>query len=261
MRKIERRYQYQKSNKNTFITILLIGLLLGIWIGYYISYEPSQQVETKVITEYIERPLNDSYSSAQINLAAVDQDGNGVVTPLIVEIKPGNGKILTNIEKLLFWIDTQQSIQVAKQVAEDVTKLDVDKYDLIYTVKSEATLVGGPSAGASLTVATIAALQKKEIKSDIMMTGTINPDGTIGEVGGILEKAKIAKELGAKVFLVPEGQGTQTYLKPEENCVRRGGFIFCTTKYKEITVNIGKDVGISVIEIEDINDALKYFIF
>jgi len=256
-----RKYQYQKSNKNVFIAIFLIGILLGVWLGYYISYESFQPLEPQVVTKYVYEPSNVSYSYAEINLAAVDQSGNGIVTPLIVEVKPGDGKILTNIEKLLFWIDTQQSMQIAKQVAENVTKLDVDKYDLIYTIKSEATLVGGPSAGASLTVATIAALENKKIKNDIMMTGTINPDGTIGEVGGILEKAEIAKELGAKIFLVPKGQGTQTYLKPEENCIKRAGFIFCTTKYKEVTVNIGKDVGISVIEVEDINDALKYFIF
>jgi uncharacterized protein len=256
-----KKYSYQKSNKNVFIVIFLLGILLGVWIGYFVSYEFYQPTETKTITEYVYQPVNVSYFSAEINLAAVDQNGNGVVTPLVVEVKPGDGKILTNIEKLLFWVDTQQSMQVAKQVAEDVTKIDVDKYDLIYTVKSDATLVGGPSAGASLTVATIAALENKKLKSDIMMTGTINSDGTIGEVGGILEKAKAAKELGAKVFLVPKGQGTQTYLQPEENCTKRGSFIFCTTKYKEITVNIGEDAGISVIEVEDISDALKYFIF
>jgi len=254
------RYQYQKSNKNIFIAIFLLGILLGVWIGYYISYEVYQP-ETKTITKYVYKSSNVSYSSAEINLPAVDQNGDGVVTPLVVEVKPGDGKILTNIEKLLFWVDTQQSIQIAKQVAENVTKLDVDKYDLIYTVKSEAVLVGGPSAGASLTVATIAALENKEVKSDIMMTGTINPDGTVGTVAGILEKAEAAKDIGAKVFLVPKGQGTQTYLKPEETCVRRGGFIFCTTKYEEVTINIGENVGISVIEVEDINDVLKYFIF
>ena len=260
MRRRKYHYQHQKSNKNIFIVIFLLGILLGIWLGYYISFE-SFQPETKIITKYIYRPSNTSYSYAEINLAAVDQNGNGVMTPLIVEVKPGDGKILTNIEKLLFWVDTQQSIQIAKQVAENVTGINVDDYDLIYTIKSNATLVGGPSAGASLTVATIAALENKKIKPDIVMTGTINPDGTIGQVGGILEKARAAKEVGAKVFLVPKGQGTQTYLQPEENCIRRAGFIFCTTKYKEVTVNIGKDVGISVIEVGNIEDALKYFIF
>lgn len=253
------RYQYQRSNRNIFIALILLGVLVGIWIGYYVSYQSYQPTE-KVVTKYVYEPSNISFSQAEIGLAAVDQNGNGLITPLIVQVKSGDGKILTNIEKLLFWVDTQQSIQTAKQVAENVTKIDVDKYDIIYTVESNSTLVGGPSAGAALTIATIAALQSKKIKSDVLMTGTINPDGTIGEVGGILEKAKAAKALGAKLFLVPKGQGTETYLKPDENCVQRAGFIFCTTKYTEVTVNIGKDAGIEVIEVANVIEAMKYLI-
>jgi len=253
------RYQYQKSNRNIFIALILLGFLLGIWIGYYVSYQTYQPTE-KVVTKYVYQPSNISFSQAEIGLAAVDQNGNGVITPLIVQVKPGDGKILTNIEKLLFWVDTQQSIQTAKQVAEDVTKINVDKYDIIYTVESNSTLVGGPSAGAALTIATIAALQKKNIKSDVLMTGTINPDGTIGEVGGVLEKAQAAKDLGAKLFLVPKGQGTETYLKPDESCVQQSGFLFCTTKYIETTVNIGKNAGIAVIEVSNVTEAMKYLI-
>jgi uncharacterized protein len=254
------KYQYQKSNKRIIIALFLFGILIGIWIGYYVSYESSQPLETKIVTKYVYKEQNTSFPFVEMGLAAVDQNGNGVITPLIVEVKPGDGKILTNIEKLLFWVDTQQSIQIAKQVAQEVTKIDVNNYDIIYTVKSNSTLVGGPSAGAALTIATIAALQNKKIKSDILMTGTINPDGTIGEVGGILEKAKAAKELGVTMFLVPKGQGTETYLKPEESCIKRGGFIFCTTKYIENTVNIGKDAGIDVIEVSNVTEAMKYLI-
>ncbi len=253
------RYQYQRSNRNTFTALILLGVLVGIWIGYYVSSQSYQPTE-KVVTKYVYEPSNISFSQAEIGLAAVDQNGNGVITPLIVQVKSGDGKILTNIEKLLFWVDTQQSIQTAKQVAEDVTKINVDEYDIIYTVESDSTLVGGPSAGAALTIATIAALQKKNIKSDVLMTGTINPDGTIGEVGGVLEKAQAAKYLGAKLFLVPKGQGTETYLKPDESCVQQSGFLFCTTKYTETTVNIGKNAGIAVIEVSNVTEAMKYLI-
>ena len=254
------RYNYQKSSdKGYFIAILFIGIMIGALAVYFV-FSTYFQTSEKVVTQYVYAPENMTYSSAQIGLAAVDQNGNGIITPLVVEVKPGDGKILTNIEKILFWVDTQQSMQIAQQVAANITKVNVSKYDLIFTLNSNATLVGGPSAGGALTVATIAALENKQIKSDVMMTGTINPDGTIGEVGGILEKAKAAKDVGAKLFLVPKGQGTQTYLKPEESCVQRSGFTFCTTKYTEVTVNIGKDAGISVIEVENVSEAMKYLI-
>ncbi|OGI11656.1 hypothetical protein A3K64_00885 [Candidatus Micrarchaeota archaeon RBG_16_36_9] len=251
------RYQYRESNRKSLMALLIIGILLGSVIGYYVS---SQYAPEKIVTQYVYEQGNLTSSFAEIGLAAVDQDGNGIITPLVVEAKPGNGKILTNIEKILFWVDTQQSMQTAKQVAGNLTGIDVENYDLIFTLNSNATLVGGPSAGGALTVATIAALENKKLKSDVMMTGTINPDGTIGEIGGVLEKAKAAKDVGAEIFLVPKGQGTETYLKPEESCVQRSSFLFCTTKYNEVTINIGKNVGISVIEVANVNDALKYFI-
>lgn len=254
------RYNYQKSaDKRYVVVILFIGILIGALAVYFV-FSMYYQTSEKIVTQYVYEPTNITYSSAEIGLAAVDQNGNGIITPLVVEAKSGDGKILTNIEKILFWVDTQQSMQIAKQVAANVTGIDVSKYDLVFTLNSNATLVGGPSAGGALTVATIAALENKKIRSDVMMTGTINPDGTIGEVGGVLEKAKAAKDVGAKLFLVPKGQGTQTYLKPEESCVQKSGFTFCTTRYTEVTVNIGKDAGISVIEVESVSDAIKYLI-
>jgi len=254
------KYKYQQqSNRKSLVAVLLIGILIGSLSTYYyftIFYtkEPVQTPQTNAYN--IKEPV---YSRVEINLVAVDQNNNGVVTPLIVEAKPGNGKALTNIEKIVFWWDTQQSIQIAKTVAENITKINASNYDLIYSIETNATLVGGPSAGAALTVATIAALKNEKIRNDVVITGTINEDGAIGEIGGVLEKAKTAKEIGAKLFLVPKGQGEQTSLKPEETCTRTGGFIFCETTYKQITVNIGKDAGIPVIEVENITEAYNYF--
>ena len=159
----------------------------------------------------------------------------------------------------MFWTDTQQSIQTARDVALKITNVDMDNYDIAYSISSDASVVGGPSAGAAQTIATVAALENKTLNDDIVITGTIEPDGSIGEVGGVLEKANAAKDIGADIFLVPLGQSQETYLKPQENCTRRAGFIFCETTYKTITVNIGKDAGISIIEVGNIEDALKYF--
>jgi uncharacterized protein len=246
----------KNSDMKTFIAIMLIGTLIGLTIGYY-SFSTSQQA--KVVTQYV-YSSNTTYNSAEIGLAAVDQNGNGVVTPLIVDAKPGNGKILTDIDKLLFWVDTQQSMQIAKLVAQNVTGIDAEKYDLVYTVKSNSTLVGGPSAGGALTAATIAALKGRKIKTDVMMTGTINPNGTIGEVGGILEKAAAAKQVGAKLFLVPIGQSIDISYRPKESCVTRANFQYCTTKFVQVTTNIGQSVGISIIEVATISDAIKYLL-
>jgi len=256
---ISMKYHYQRSKQKKWLVVvfLLIGILIGSLATYYYftTYYKPIQTPTQTYTAVTE-PV---YSHVEINLVAVDQDGNGVSTPLIVESKLGNGKTLTNIEKLLFWTDTQQSIQIAKYVAENLTNINASRYDLIYSIESDATVIGGPSAGAALTIATIAALRNEKIRDDVVITGTINGDGTIGEIGGVLEKAKAAKDVGAELLLVPLGQGEQTFLKPKESCTRRGSIIFCRTTYEAVTVNIGQEAGISVLEVENIGDAYKYF--
>lgn len=256
------KYRYQeKSHAKSFLAIFVIGILIGITGSYYyFTYYQKTTVQTPQINSqnnYVtQEPV---YSRVEFSLVAVDQNGKGVSTPLIVESKPGTGKALTNVDKLLFWVDTQQSIQIAKAVAENITKINATNIDLTYTIESNASIIGGPSAGAALTIATIAVLKNEKIRNDVVITGTINEDGTIGEIGGVLEKAQAAKDIGATLFLVPKGQGEQTYLKPQESCMRRAGFIFCETTYQQITVNIGKDAGIPVIEVSNVTEAYKYF--
>jgi uncharacterized protein len=161
---------------------------------------------------------------------------------------------------LLFWIDTQYSIQIAKKVAENITKINVSSVDLIYAIETNASLIEGPSAGAALTVATIAALENKTINQSVMITGTINPDGSIGEVGAVAEKAKASKDVGATLFLVPKGQGTEINYKPVQKCEKIGPITYCTVTYTTEKIDISKSIGIEVKEVSTIEEALKYFL-
>jgi len=102
-------------------------------------------------------------------------------------------------------------------------------------------------------------MENKSLRSDVMMTGSINSDGTIGKVGGVLAKAEAAKDIGAKVFIVPSGEGTEQKVEPEQTCERIGNIIFCETIYKEESINIGNKIGIAVVEVETIEEAVKYF--
>ena len=251
--------QKNDNYEHYHLFLLLTGILIGgflvlFYLAPYISFSGAESYEQNYT---FQTPV---YASAKVNLVAIDQDGNGVSTPLIVEANPGTGKTLANVDKLLFWVDTQQSIQTAKSVAESVTKIDIDNYDLTYTIEAmNTTLIGGPSAGAAMTIATIAVLKNETLRSDVVMTGTINEDGTIGQIGGVLEKAQAAKQVGAKLFLVPVGQSTETVMKPIENCTNSDNFVYCETTYKQITTDIGQSAGIEVKEVENVIDAYEYF--
>jgi PDZ domain-containing secreted protein/CBS domain-containing protein len=80
------------------------------------------------------------------------------------------------------------------------------RVDLPFQVRfAERPDVGGPSAGLAyaLAVADLLARQDYAAGRTIAATGTIRPDGDVGEVGGVEQKALAAREAGAQLFLVP----------------------------------------------------------
>jgi len=201
---------------------------------------------------------------SEISVPGVDQKGNGVIGKFDVESMAGDGKIFTNIDHLLFFVDTQYSMQTARSVASNVTGIDLSNYNLVYDIDSgsgSATqVIEGPSAGAAITIATIAALQNLSLSDEVMITGSINKDGTIGRIGGIEAKAKAAKLAGAKVFLVPEGQGIGKAYKIESRCEEVKNFKVCRTKYvPEATIGNTRD-GLIIKEVGNVTEALKYFV-
>jgi len=66
--------------------------------------------------------------------------------------------------------------------------------------------IDGPSAGGLMTAGVLATLRGDPVRQDVAMTGIINPDGTIGPVGGIPHKLEGAAATGKKVFLTPFGK-------------------------------------------------------
>jgi len=244
---------------------VLKALLLVIIVLLVLSSLSSISLRQVAIPELPpEKPrvtvANVTFRSVSLYVPAVDNEGNGVTTTLTVEEKPGRGGTLVDVNQLLFWVDTQHSIRIAKRVAENYTKLDLSNIDLIYSIETNASVIGGPSAGAALTVATITVLENKTLNPKVMITGTINSDGTIGPVGEIVAKAKAAKDVGATIFLVPGGQAVQTYYMPEEKCQKFGPVTYCTTEYKAKKIDVSKDAGITVKEVSNIDEALKYFL-
>lgn len=192
------------------------------------------------------------------HLVAVTEKGEGVVTPIWVKSEPGSGKILVDIEGLFFWVDTQYSMRLASLVAKDYLNITKEN-NLIYTISANASVVGGPSAGGPLTVATIAALGNRTLKEGVVMTGSVRPDGSIEQVGEILEKAKAAEKEGFETFLIPEGQLVQTRYSRVEECTQAGTFEICRTRYRSRKINIEERVDIEVKEVNNISQTVKYF--
>ncbi|QQG40005.1 MAG: hypothetical protein HYS81_01170 [Candidatus Aenigmatarchaeota archaeon] len=235
--------------------LLVLVLAIGIASGYSMAQPQFAQLAP------FQADGAGTISEAHTSLVAVDKAGHGVVTGLDVKTVPGSGRILVDIDSLIFFVDTQQSIQTAREVAEDYLNTNVTDRDIVYTIKIEnSSIVGGESAGGALTVATIAALTGKPLRGDTVMTGTVNQDGTIGKIGGLEEKARAAKEAGYSVLLVPAGQGAQTTVEKMRTCERVGRSTVCTVAFKQNNVSIGEDIGITVVEVANIQDVVDHFL-
>jgi uncharacterized protein len=196
---------------------------------------------------------------ATITAPAVERtaDGlQGVLSYMTVVTQVGSGHVYIDTWPLAE-VDIQGSARLAVQVACDVVHKNWENYDFFITVRSDSPIIGGPSAGGAMTVAIIAALQGWQLSSDIVMSGTINPDETVGPVGGLYQKAQAASEV-AHTFLVPDGQ--TTIVVEEQTVKTQGPFTYYTTNQKQLNlVEEGAKMGLDVKEIYDIREAVYYF--
>jgi len=81
------------------------------------------------------------------------------------------------------------------------------KFDFPVKVKLELSDVGGPSGGMIFALGIYDLLTKGSLTggAHIAGTGTMDPDGTVGPIGGIRQKMYAAQRAGAKYFLAPAG--------------------------------------------------------
>jgi uncharacterized protein len=261
-RKNKRKINLGRIAVTLLIIVLMILVVFGpeIFPGLFKAKTSKQENKTNDRIEFeVKRPLQNS-TSAMIYLPAVDNNGKGLVASLVVEAIPGSGRTLVDIDNLLFWADTQQSIRAAKKVAANITNVDLNKYDFIYNIYANASNIGGESAGAALTIATIAVIENKSLAHDVLITGTVNHDGTIGPVSGIVEKAKAAKENNASLFLVPLLQSREIIYETRKNCEKLGPAEVCTVEQVPRRVNVSEESGIQVMEVGSIQEALVYFL-
>jgi len=153
-----------------------------------------------------------SFSSTQcpvaerdIFLAAVTGENSGGIFQLHVETKPGSGDTYASVNPRIGY-STQESEDTAVGYALAASGIPKESCDVLFKMNGDfsGSGVDGPSAGGAMAVAVRAALLNKSIRQDVVMTGTISPEGKVGAVGGIIEKGVGAADAGARYFIVPK---------------------------------------------------------
>ena len=177
-------------------------------------------------------------ASAKIVAAAQNSD-KGAIGKVNVEVIPGDGDILVETNPFI-QTDTQFSASKAREVAEEYTGKSLENHDIIYTIEMDSAVVGGPSAGAAMTLATIAAVTDKEVRDNAVITGTITGSGRIGRVGEIPVKAYTAGRAEMENFYVPKGQTVQVNYEKVLETERRGFFTYRDIEYRPQKFNISR---------------------
>jgi Lon-like protease len=79
------------------------------------------------------------------------------------------------------------------------------EYDFPFSLSINSDNIGGPSAGLAFTLGIIDMLTGGHLTGGkiVAATGTIHPDGSVGDVGGVAQKTVAVERAGAKLFLVP----------------------------------------------------------
>ena len=169
--------------------------------------------------------------------AVILQNNTGSLTSINLTITNGTGTVNITGPKNVAQ-STLQSAQTAASYAAQYTHHVFSHYDYMYTISDAGENVSGPSAGAAMTMLAISAFESKPLRTNFTMTGTINPNGSIGEIGGVYDKAAAAKNSGLNLILVPKVLPTD----PED----------------ELYLLVQTNFGIPLVQVANISQAAQF---
>lgn len=163
-------------------------------------------------------------------LGVIDDKGIGI--PLEIELRNGIGRVLIDVGDIILEKDVQSTARTAFAMADVKSKGNLAEKDASIRIVNpfkRPISISGMSSGAIMTMGLISLGKNQTLRTGVMITGTINGDGSIGRVSYIKQKAEAAKELNASIMLVPDGQKVSVY-------------------------------GIELIEISNIEEAMEYML-
>ncbi|MBE5728131.1 hypothetical protein IHE50_01800 [Candidatus Parvarchaeota archaeon] len=205
------------------VLIAVFGVMLVAFLSVHLVHGETQNV----------------IGSASLYIFGVEQLANGSVlgvpAVLNVTVTNGTGQVFLGSTPLT-QTDTQAQAVISTDVACESLNLNCNHYNFYYFITSNSPEVGGPSAGGAFAIAAMSVLTGKPLSKTVAMTGTANPDGSIGIVGDVSEKSEAAADMGIKVFLYPSSNNVS-----------------------QSAVSYDEAQGMTLIPISSIDQAFQYF--
>jgi len=266
----------KRASSATYVLACLLAASLAL--NAILSYALLYEVQRFMPTTSPASPPTPTDGSAKVSIGApyfheassvyivgvVSEGGyayRGVALTLQGALIEGEGKVYVSTTPKI-GIELQEAAETAFKAAQRFTGVDASKLDLLLSVIGSESIyvVDGPSAGAAVAVLASSLLLNKPVRNDVVITGTVDEFGNIGQVGGIVYKAEAAAKAGAKIFLVPSGQRYDVVYVTVER--RIGPFVYI--RYYPQLVDVrgylkerGYDV--EVIEVSTLREAFAYF--
>lgn len=176
-----------------------------------------------------------------LNAPAVAPNGTGILTKMEGSAIPCSSKcvngVFVDIQPFISE-DTQNSAKIATMVAANLAGVNADDYAVLFKVNTNVQAIDGPSGGMAFTLLAYSEFTGKKIREDLSVTGTIQEDGSVGKIGGVIQKIQAASGNGIKLFLLPKGQSLEEGIDLVS---------FARDKYK-----------MQVIEVPTMSEAVKY---
>jgi hypothetical protein len=129
----------------------------------------------------------------------------GAMVNVSVEVVPGKGRVLVQTTPLM-GIVFQDAANLAVVVAANRSRADLTRSDIIFSIQGPEDIseIDGPSAGALMAVLLLSVLEDFALNESVTVTGTIDEEGRIGPVGGVLEKAEAARRGGKTLLIISD---------------------------------------------------------
>lgn len=245
--------------QNALIIGMLAVVLFSLAVGYYIAPQAQPQALAKGPQATASPAQQAARQGITVQIPAIDENGEGKVARVNVQEMPGSGRVLIELgpDNPIIGGDTQDSIRTAVELGKMFSTRDTAAIDLRYSISAPSDEVSGKSAGAAVAVATMALLRGERLRPDTIITGTVNSRGVIGPVGGVLQKAKAAGQMGFRRIIVPVGEATAA--KSETRCTQtsspNGVRRECTRTAAQVSV--AAETGLEVFEVRDAGEALE----
>lgn len=142
----------------------------------------------------------------------------GAMVTVSVEVVSGRGRVLVQTTPLM-GIVFQDTANRAVALAVNRSHADIAQSDIIFSIQGpdEVSEIDGPSAGALMATLLLSVLENFSLNESVTVTGTIDADGKIGPVGGVLEKAEAAAASGKTLLVLPDGNERMVEYREESS--------------------------------------------